>query len=46
MKQKESETATHGAFREKGIYFRWFTIANAGFLAVLMAVYFLVFYSI
>lgn len=31
---------------KKGIYFRWFTIANAGFLAVLMAVYFLVFYSI
>ena len=31
---------------KKGIYFRWFTIANAGFLAVLMAVYFLIFYSI
>ncbi len=25
---------------KKGIYFRWFTIANAGFLAVLMAVYY------
>ena len=31
---------------KKGIYFRWFTIANAGFLVILMAVYFLVFYSI